>query len=62
MVIYRRKAFCLLLPTEFIVTNIKTLWCSTLANFNLSTLKNSQSSVTLENECKQLRYHFPNEI
>ena len=28
----------------------------------LSTLKNSQSSVTLKNERKQLRYCFPNEI
>ena len=26
------------------------------------TLKNSQSSVTLKNECKQLGYYFPNEI
>ena len=26
------------------------------------TLKNSQSSVTLKNECKQLCYYFPNEI
>ena len=26
------------------------------------TLKNSQSSVTLKNDCKQLRYYFTNEI
>ena len=26
------------------------------------TLKNYQSSVTLKNECKQLRYYFQNEI
>ena len=28
----------------------------------LLTLKSSQSSVTLKNECKQLCYYFPNEI
>ena len=26
------------------------------------TLQNSQSSVTFNNECKQLRYYFPNKI
>ena len=30
--------------------------------FTLLTLKSSQSSVTLKNECKQLCYYFPNEI
>ena len=29
---------------------------------SVATLKNTQSSVTLKNECKQLRYYFPNEI
>ena len=33
-----------------------------LKNLTLWTLKNSQSCVTLKNECKQLRYYIPYEI
>ena len=41
-----------LFPTEHLQWLLLTAW----------TLKNSQSSVTLKNEWKQLGYYFPNEI
>ena len=54
------KAFCLLFFNRIYFYKYQNV--QILKILSAWTLKNSQSSVTLKNECKQLRYYFTNEI
>ena len=55
------KLFVYFFLTEFLQVS-KCSDAQVLKILTAWTLKNSQSSVTLKNECKQLHYYFPNKI